>query len=141
MTGPISEVNTSPGSRLWLRVQITGFVCEGNPDFLSCSFRDVHGRTHTLCDKAPVLTTEYIDFAHAVYPRPDGGVLECVVLPREESVPSLDSAARSVVRVETCAWWLNVFKANLISHEAFMQADDPPQIFEVYADQLVARAP
>jgi hypothetical protein len=60
-----------------LRLQIVRFVDEHQPGFVDCEFTDADGQPHTIIDKVPVVSLEYLD-ARSTYPRP--GAVRCQVL-------------------------------------------------------------
>ncbi len=76
-----------------LEVQIVRFVEDSQPGWAECEFVDVSGHRHTLCDKVPIFSTEYLD-ANSAFPQP--GVADCEVLARWK-----EEDGRELVRITT----------------------------------------
>ena len=96
-------------------VQITGYVDEHFPGFVSCALRDAHGRTWQFVDKVPIFSLADLT-GGSVYPQP--GVIRCQVVSR-----SVDAAGRALVRVDT-------------STPDGVESTDGNTIFDVFAEQL-----
>ncbi len=76
-----------------LAVQIARFVNDSQPGFVECEFVDAVGLQHTLFDKVPIFSTEYLD-ANSAYPQP--GAADCEVLARWT-----DNEGRELARITT----------------------------------------
>jgi hypothetical protein len=86
---PLEAVLAMPA----LALQIVRFVDDSQPGFVECEFVDAAGRRHTLLDKVPIFSHEFLD-AHSVYPRP--GTANCEVLAQWT-----DDQGRELARVST----------------------------------------
>lgn len=100
-------------------VQITGYVDDSFPGFVSCALRDAHERTWQFVDKVPVFSLAHLG-ADSVYPQP--GVIRCQVVSR-----SVDPSGRVLVRIDT-------------GTPDGVESTDGNTIFEVLAEQLVEAA-
>jgi hypothetical protein len=76
-----------------LAVQIVRFVDDGQPGWVECEFVDAVGVRHTLRDKVPIFSAEWLD-ADSAYPRP--GSAGCEVLARWS-----DEHGRALARITT----------------------------------------
>ena len=63
-----------------LRIEISSFVEEGQPNVVECTFIDSHGRKHSIIEKAPVVSSEDLN-PDSHYPRP--GVIVCQSIQRK----------------------------------------------------------
>ena len=94
-------------------VQITGYVDDHFPGFVSCALRDAHGRVWHFVDKVPVVSLADLTDG-TVYPQP--GEIRCQVLSR-----SVDPGGRALVRIDTGG----------------VESTDGTTIFDVFSEQLV----
>jgi hypothetical protein len=97
-------------------VQITGFVDNHFPGFVSCALRDAEERTWQFVDKVPVFSVVSLTNC-SVYPQP--GVIRCQVVSR-----FVDPSGRAVVRVNT-------------GTPDGVESTDGNTIFDVFAEQVV----
>jgi hypothetical protein len=61
----------------YLQVTITRFVDKHPPGIIECEFEDSQGKTHTVVEKFPIVTSEDL-WEDSLYPRP--GLLRCQVV-------------------------------------------------------------
>jgi hypothetical protein len=97
-------------------VQITAYVDDSFPGWVSCALRDAHGRTWEFVEKAPVVSLAHLT-PESVYPQV--GRIACQVISR-----SGDTQGRPVALVDTSTPW------SVESTEGNSQ-------FEVFAEHLV----
>jgi hypothetical protein len=100
-------------------IQITGFVSDDFPGFVSCDLIDAHGRVWTFVEKVPVVTAAALS-RDSSYPQL--GQIRCDVL-RESS----DAAGSLIFRVDT-------------SMPDGVETTDGTHEFDVYAHQVTRRA-
>jgi hypothetical protein len=62
-----------------LSVQIVRFVDDAQPGVVACEFSDAAGRRHTLVDKGPIFSTEFLDRSSKY---PTEGFARCEVVSR-----------------------------------------------------------
>ena len=79
-----------------LRIEISRFVGEGQPNVVECMFIDGHGKKHSIIEKAPVVSSEDLN-AYSSYPR--AGVVACHVLQRKKHGDS------EIVEIDTEIPW------------------------------------
>jgi hypothetical protein len=79
-----------------LRLEITRFVEEGQPNLVECIFIDSHGKKHSIIEKVPVVSSEELK-ADSSYPR--SGVIACQVIQRKKHGDS------EIVEIDTAIPW------------------------------------
>ncbi|MCF8259068.1 MAG: hypothetical protein K9J06_16045 [Flavobacteriales bacterium] len=60
-----------------IRVRITSFISDHQPGFVECKFHDAWGKEHTVQDKVPIVSEEFLD-AKSEYPQ--DGSIACEVI-------------------------------------------------------------
>jgi hypothetical protein len=65
-----------------LKLEVSRFVEEAQPNVVECIFIDSHGKKHSIIEKVPVVSSEELD-ANSSYPRT--GVIACQVVQRRKS--------------------------------------------------------
>ena len=77
----------------FLKVAITRFVDDHQPGFVECTFIDARGDVHTVVEKVPIVTTEYLS-RESGYPR--DGSIACTVIGR-----FVGAEGERLVRIDT----------------------------------------
>lgn len=78
-----------------LAVQIVRWIEDYQPGIVACEILDAHGGRHTIIDKLPYFTAEYLD-SSSEYPRP--GSIRCEVLSQWRDEVGRDLARISLAR-------------------------------------------
>ena len=97
-------------------VQITGYVDDSFPGFVSCELLDARQRKWQFVEKVPVVSLANLT-AHSTYPQAGG--IRCRVLSR-----SVDEGGRAIARIDTAS-------------PDGVKSTDGNTIFEVFSDQVV----
>jgi hypothetical protein len=97
-------------------VQITDYVDDHFPGFVSCALRDADERTWRFVDKVPIFSLAPLT-GRSTYPQP--GEIRCQVVSR-----SVDPSGRTVVRIDT-------------GTPDGVESTDGNTIFDVFAEQVI----
>ena len=98
-----------------VRVDITGFVDDGQPGWVECKLIDAQGQEHYFIEKVPVVSLEDLE-ASSSYPRV--GLIACEVIDRK----FVDGREIAIVNTER-PWAIGSVEGQVE--------------FSVYSDQLV----
>ena len=71
--------SSDPKQMIGLKVEISRFVEEGQPNLVECTFIDAHGQKISIIQKVPVISLEDLD-SQSVYPQDT--VIPCEVINR-----------------------------------------------------------
>jgi hypothetical protein len=100
-------------------IQITGFVSDDFPGFVSCELVDAHARIWTFVEKAPIVTAVALDRSSEY---PQVGKIRCEVLGE-----AADAAGSRILRIDT-------------GTPDGVEASDGTHTFDVFAHQVTGRA-
>lgn len=98
-----------------LKIEITRFVEEGQPNVVECRFFDAHSKEHLIIEKVSVISAQDLS-ATDVYPRDE--VISCTVLQKRNQGES------GIIEIDTSKPW-------------GIESIEGKTVFEVRPDQLV----